>query len=78
MYICINKAIVDPLCVCVSGEARRKEPRQIDSQKERAASRLSQGLGGLKNPAEWRVGLDTHLDRARAPSRKKSAHPLSS
>lgn len=52
MYICINMAISDPLCVCmcVSVQARCEEPRQIDSQKESAASRLSLGLGGLKNP----------------------------
>lgn len=61
MYICINTAISDPpacvcvcapwlerACVCVSDQARREERRQIDSQKERAASRLSQRLRGLK------------------------------
>lgn len=48
MYICINTAVADP--VCVSGQTRREERRQIDSQKERAASRLSGGPGGFRVP----------------------------
>lgn len=80
MYICINTAIGDPpcVCVCVSDQARREEPHQIDSQKEWAASRLSQGLRGLKTPSGRRVGLNTHPDRARAPRRGKALTPLSS
>lgn len=58
MYICINTAIGDPLCVCVcvSGQARCEELHQIDSQKEKAASRLSQGLGGLTPPSTPKGG----------------------
>lgn len=56
MYICINMAISDPLCVSMSGQARREEPRQIDSQKERAAVTLVTGTQGAKKPCRVEGG----------------------
>lgn len=86
MYICINMAIGDPACVCVrvcvcscvSGQARREEPRQIDSQRERTASRLSQGLssGGLKqNPQGGWVELNTYPREHWHPAGEKGSLP---
>lgn len=83
MYICINTAISDPLCVCACvwpGEARRALPDWFT--KGKGCFTLVTGSWRAtkkkKKPEGWRVGLNTHPDRARAPSRRKALTPLSS
>lgn len=85
--VCVLPGSSVCVCVCVSDQARREEHRQIDSQKERAASRLSQRLRGLKKKKNRKKerkkmlgvggwGLDTHPDPGRAPSGGECALPL--